>query len=130
MKCRRILSALLSAAMLASLCVTGAAAVAENYDTFDYRAYANIYPDLKKAYGYDAQKLYAHYVNFGKAEGRVGTFIDGPNPKTNAPIYGTVPGTTPGNNDMPVGSYGTEFAVVPATLLDATPPLKSSQLDD
>lgn len=42
MKHRRILSALLSAAMLASLCVTGAAAVSESYDTFDYRAYANV----------------------------------------------------------------------------------------
>lgn len=102
----------------------------ENYDTFDYRAYANVYPDLKAAYGYNAEKLYAHYVNYGKAEGRVGTFISGSNPKTNAPIYGTVPGTTPGDNRMPVDGYGTKFALVPATLLDATPPLKSSQLDD
>ena len=68
MKRRRILSAALCAVMLLSLCVTGAAAVEENYDTFDYRAYANIYPDLKAAYGYNAEKLYAHYVNFGKAD--------------------------------------------------------------
>ena len=113
MKHRRILSALLCAAMLLSLCVTGAAAVEENYDTFDYRAYANIYPDLKAAYGYNAEKLYAHYVNYGKAEGRVGTFISGDNPKTNAPIYGVPP--------IPAG------ATLPATLLDPLPPKDPSK---
>lgn len=129
MKLRRLLSALLSAALLASLCVTAAAAAAESYDTFDYRAYANVYPDLKAAYGYNAEKLYAHYVNFGKAEGRVGTFIDGDNPKTNAPIYGLVPGT----NQIPEGATVDtmdSFATVPATLLDAKPPESVSQLDD
>lgn len=113
MKRRRILSAVLCAVMLLSLCVTVAAAVEENYDTFDYRAYANIYPDLKAAYGYDAGKLYAHYVNFGKAEGRVGTFISGDNPKTNAPIYGVPP--------IPAG------ATLPATLLDPLPPKDPSK---
>lgn len=112
MKRSRILSAVLCAVMLLSLCVTVAAAVEENYDTFDYRAYANIYPDLKAAYGYDAGKLYAHYVNFGKAEGRVGTFISGDNPKTNAPIYGVPP--------IPKG------ATLPATLLDPLPPKDSA----
>lgn len=62
------------------------AQAAESYDTFDYRAYANIYPDLKAAYGYDARKLYAHYVNYGRAEGRIGSFISGSNPKIGAPI--------------------------------------------
>lgn len=98
----------------------------ENYDTFDYRAYANVYPDLKAAYGYDAEKLYAHYVNYGKAEGRVGTFISGANPKTNAPIFGLVPGT----NQLQAGVDMNSYAVVPATLLDAKPPEKVSQLDD
>lgn len=102
------------------------AAAAESYDTFDYRAYANVYPDLKNAYGYDAEKLYAHYVNYGKAEGRVGTFISGSNPKTNAPIFGLVPGT---NQVKPIDDQ-TSFAVVPATLLDAKPPEKASQLDN
>lgn len=92
----------------------------ENYDTFDYRAYANVYPDLKAAYGYDAEKLYAHYVNFGKAEGRVGTFIGGDNPKTNAPIYGSIPGTTAAPLD-PVQ------ANVPATLLAPLPPRNTSE---
>lgn len=113
MKYRRLLSALLCTALLLSLCVTAASAAAESYDTFDYRAYANIYPDLKAAYGYDAAKLYAHYVNFGKAEGRIGTFIDGANPKTNAPIYGIPP--------IPKG------ATLPATLLDPLPPKDPSQ---
>lgn len=40
--------------------------------SFDYVRYADTYPDLKAAYGYDAQKLYAHYVNLGKSEGRLG----------------------------------------------------------
>lgn len=102
------------------------AASAENYDTFDYRAYANVYPDLKAAYGYNAEKLYAHYVNFGKAEGRVGTFITGDNPKTNAPIYGLVPGT----NELKSGGDHNSYAIVPATLLDAKPPEKTSQLDN
>lgn len=89
-----------------------AAPAAENYDTFDYRAYANIYPDLKAAYGYNAEKLYAHYVNYGKAEGRVGSFISGPNPKTNAPI------TAPKAD----GRF--------ATLLDPLPPTVLSQQPD
>lgn len=100
-------------------------AASESYDTFDYRAYANIYPDLKKAYGYNAEKLYAHYVNFGKAEGRVGTFISGDNPKSGAPIYGLVAGT---NRVKESGEQNT-YAVVPATLLDAKPPESVSQLD-
>lgn len=101
-------------------------AAAESYDAFDYRAYANIYPDLKAAYGYNAEKLYAHYVNFGKAEGRVGTFISGSNPKTNAPVYGLVSGT---NRVRESGEQNT-YAVVPATLLDAKPPESVSQLDN
>lgn len=101
-------------------------ATSESYETFDYRAYANIYPDLKAAYGYNAEKLYAHYVNFGKAEGRVGTFISGSNPKTGAPVYGLVPGT----NQVKMSGEQNTYAVVPATLLDAKPPEKSSQLDN
>lgn len=97
----------------------------ENYDTFDYRAYANVYPDLKAAYGYDAAKLYAHYVNYGKAEGRVGTFISDDNPKTNAPINGIIPGT----NELKSGGDHNSYAVVPATLLDYEPPKKVTQLD-
>lgn len=90
-------------------------ASAENYDTFDFRAYANIYPDLKPAYDYNVKKLCAHYVNYGKAEGRVGAFIFGDNFKTNAPIYGLVPGT----NEIKSEGNQNSYAIVPATLLDA-----------
>ena len=33
--------------------------------------YANKYPDLKNAFFYDAEKLYQHWMNYGRAEGRV-----------------------------------------------------------
>ncbi|MBE7016522.1 MAG: hypothetical protein E7417_06890 [Ruminococcaceae bacterium] len=46
----------------------------ETVDSFDYKAYADTYPDLKAVYGYDANALFAHYINFGKAEGRIGNF--------------------------------------------------------
>ncbi len=47
---------------------------AEGLDTFDYKAYADTYPDLKAAFGYDAAALYNHYVIAGKAEGRTAVF--------------------------------------------------------
>lgn len=43
-------------------------------ESFDWIDYANKYPDLKRAYGYNKQKLYAHYIRYGIAEGRVATF--------------------------------------------------------
>lgn len=39
---------------------------------FDYVTYADTYPDLKNAYGYDAGALYQHYRKHGRAEGRIG----------------------------------------------------------
>lgn len=47
---------------------------AESLESFDYKAYADTYPDLKAAFGYDATALYNHYVLSGKAEGRVAVF--------------------------------------------------------
>lgn len=47
---------------------------AESLETFDYKAYADTYPDLKAVFGYDAAALYNHYVLSGKAEGRVAVF--------------------------------------------------------
>ena len=38
---------------------------------FDSDYYAETYPDLMQVYGRDRQKLYQHYKNIGKAEGRV-----------------------------------------------------------
>lgn len=116
---KRILSAFLSICLLLGCCVTRVSAMEGNYDTFDYRAYANIYPDLKMAYGYDAEKLYAHYVNYGRAEGRVGTFIADANPKTGAPVYGMIPGSN-------VQSKDPSQAIVPATLLNSLPPTELS----
>lgn len=52
---------------------------AESLETFDYKAYADTYPDVKAVYGYDAAALYNHYMVCGKAEGRVGTFAQGEN---------------------------------------------------
>ena len=39
-------------------------------NNFDYKAYADTYPDLKAAFGYDKDALWNHYNNFGKNEGR------------------------------------------------------------
>lgn len=40
-------------------------------DEFDYEAYADSYPDLKKAFGYDREALYEHYITCGMDEGRI-----------------------------------------------------------
>ena len=45
--------------------------VAQTIDeSFDAVYYANQNPDVVAIFGTDAQTLYSHYVNFGKAEGR------------------------------------------------------------
>lgn len=41
------------------------------WDNFDYIAYADTYPDLFQAFGYDKQTLYNHYVTCGISEGRI-----------------------------------------------------------
>ncbi len=38
---------------------------------FDAQFYADTYPDVKEAFGYDEDLLYAHYLTCGKAEGRL-----------------------------------------------------------
>ena len=45
-----------------------------NYEAFDWIDYANRYPDLKKAFGYNKEALYAHYIKYGIAEGRIATW--------------------------------------------------------
>ena len=45
-------------------------------DEFDYVAYADRYPDLRKAFGYDQEALYEHYVTCGVDEGRIARSID------------------------------------------------------
>lgn len=45
-------------------------------DEFDYVAYADRYPDLQKAFGYDKDALYEHYVTCGVKEGRFARSIN------------------------------------------------------
>lgn len=40
-------------------------------DEFNYVAYADRYPDLKNAFGYDQEALYDHYITCGINEGRI-----------------------------------------------------------
>ena len=58
-----------AAAVTLTACMAFPVSAQETADTFDYKAYADTYPDLKAIYGYDANALFAHYINFGKAEG-------------------------------------------------------------
>jgi hypothetical protein len=39
--------------------------------TLDSPFYANKYPDLKQAFGYDPEKLYQHWMTYGMKEGRI-----------------------------------------------------------
>ena len=41
-----------------------------SFGTFDARAYADRYPDLKAAFGYVVLALFKLYLMFGRAEGR------------------------------------------------------------
>lgn len=43
---------------------------------FNYKYYSDLYPDLKKAFGYDKQKLFNHFITYGMKEQRMacGTF--------------------------------------------------------
>ena len=47
----------------------------EYFVTFDAKFYADKYPDLKQAFGYDTNQLWNHYLNCGLAEGRQGSAI-------------------------------------------------------
>lgn len=62
-----------------AVCMPVNAFASENItkENFDYVRYANDYQDLKNAFGYDANALYNHYLNNGKAEGRVAYRSDG-----------------------------------------------------
>ncbi len=45
------------------------------YGTFDAKFYADKYPDLKKAFGYDTDALWNHYIKYGMKEGRQGSAV-------------------------------------------------------
>lgn len=40
--------------------------------TFQYRFYADMYPDLKRVFGYNEDLLYDHWLKMGVKEGRIG----------------------------------------------------------
>ncbi len=50
------------------------APVVGTVDEFNYMEYADTYPDLMAAFGYDKNLLYIHYVIYGIKEGRIATF--------------------------------------------------------
>lgn len=70
---RSLLSALLVAVMLIGNCLVVSAAPQTMPDgnVFDAEYYAQSNPDVAAAVGTDANALYQHYVNFGRAEGRL-----------------------------------------------------------
>lgn len=45
---------------------------------FDPRFYADEYPDLKQAFGYNKQALYNHWVTYGRYEGRCSSILYDP----------------------------------------------------
>ena len=65
-------------AMIVIVCSTlfGSVLPSQAYEitekNFDYVTYADTYPDLKNAYGYDAGALFRHYRKHGRTEGRIG----------------------------------------------------------
>ena len=70
---KKILVTLVSSMFIMASCVMSVSAT-ESLDAFNYKAYADTYPDLKAVYGYDATLLYNHYMLCGKAEGKVASF--------------------------------------------------------
>ncbi len=73
----------------------------ESLETFNYKAYADAYPDLKAVYGYDAAMLYNHYVICGKAEGRVAAFDQKDSTATQTVAAPTAPVTTEKLDPLP-----------------------------
>ena len=63
----------LVAIMLSGMTMTVSAAPKTMSDgqTFDAEFYAKTYPDVVDALGNSESALYSHYVNYGKAEGRL-----------------------------------------------------------
>lgn len=68
---KRFVAGLLMSIMVLGSAMTVSAQV-QNFDgvMFDPEYYANMNPDVLAAVGYNPELLFAHYVNFGAAEGR------------------------------------------------------------
>ena len=65
-----ILAMLLAALFFLPVPAHAAPEVKADGTVFDAQYYADTYPDLKAAFGYDAAKLWTHYQNFGRRENR------------------------------------------------------------
>jgi hypothetical protein len=62
-------------------------AIQQGMCAFNARKYADLYPDLKKTFGYDEKKLRDHYIQYGLAEGRTPCGADLPECKWSAKEY-------------------------------------------
>lgn len=62
-------------------------AIQQGKCVFNARKYADLYPDLKKAFGYDEKKLRDHYIIHGLSEGRTPCGADLPECKWSATDY-------------------------------------------
>ena len=87
---KKILSILLLAALVLTPAFDSYAAVKTMSDggKFDADYYASTYPDVVAALGTDAEVLYKHYLEFGKAEGRK-PYADASNSSSQANIAST-----------------------------------------
>ncbi|MCM1045869.1 MAG: hypothetical protein NC417_10195 [Candidatus Gastranaerophilales bacterium] len=65
---KRVAAAVLAGCML--YCGGTQANAATLEDVFDEHYYADMYPDLKEAYGYDKGALWQHFMKYGLSEGR------------------------------------------------------------
>ena len=65
---RAVIAIVAAAVLLGSTCYAEAAGIE---DVFDEHYYADMYPDLKAAFGYDRASLLRHFKRFGLSEGRV-----------------------------------------------------------
>lgn len=67
---RFVIAAVVGAVVLGSISSARAAGMGIE-DVFDEHYYADMYPDLKAAYGYDREALLEHFRSIGLSEGRV-----------------------------------------------------------
>lgn len=71
---KKIMTALLAIIVLGnSLTALAAPEIMPDGTVFDAEYYAQMYPDVVAVFGMDADALYQHYINYGRAEGRSGS---------------------------------------------------------
>ena len=69
-RCKKLTTLMATAMAIVLLVPTVAFAAGITRDNFDAKRYADTYADLKAAYGYNEDQLWAHYQAFGIKEGR------------------------------------------------------------